>query len=315
MKNIFLSAIALITFGMAATEADAQYYIVKDGKVIAHSDADLLDYISFDKPSFTVSFESGEGATAVKSQDIQFDSPATKPANPKRDGYSFKGWYNGEEPFDFSELINGDVNLTAQWKEVVIPDAVDLGLPSGTKWAPFNIGATAPEEYGDYFAWGEIEPKSTYSWSNYKFTTTNDGSSFTKYTIDGTTELEDADDVAVQLWGGDWQMPTIAEWQELIDNCSWEWQKKGNTTFGGVAGYKVTSKKEGYTGKYIFLPAAGFRDGADLIIAGSVGDYWSRSLYTNGSSNARFLFFDSGGERTSYANRYNGISVRAVQRK
>ena len=354
MKNIFLSAIALITFGMAATEADAQYYIVKDGKVIAHSDADLLDYISFEKPSFTVTFDSGEGATAVKSQEIQFDSPATKPANPKRDGYSFKGWYNGEEPFDFSEPINGDVNLTAKW---VILEAVDLGLPSGTKWATFNVGASAPEEFGDYFAWGETEPHyadghsqdnpcidwrddyNGYNWANYKWVEEggNSWADINKYTFadnqksngetfvgDNKKELDDEDDVAVQLWGGDWQMPTYEQQVELRDKCYWVWTDnyKGKSVNGYIV-YKVKAdadkvKKATYdvaTDTHIFLPAAGHRYDARLYGAGSYGYYWSRSLDTDNSGYAHYLYFYSGVVYTLGSNRYYGHVVRAVQRK
>ena len=324
MKNILISAIAIITLGMAATEADAQFYVVKDGKVV-YDLSDLPDSVTFEKPSFTVTFDSGEDATTV---DVQYNATADKPTDPQREGYDFKGWYNGEELFDFAQPINGDVKLTAKWQEVsavAIPDAVDLGL--SVKWASFNIGASAPEEYGDYFAWGELEPHYAdghslddycndwldgydgYNWANYKFTE-DGGSTFKKYTIDGTTELEDADDVAVQRLGGDWQMPTETDWQELIDNCTWEW-----TTLNGVKGCKFTSKKEGYTNKYIFLPAAGYRDGAGLDYVGSNGKYWSRSLYAYGSYGARYLYFDSGNGFADSNNRYRGLSVRAVQRK
>ena len=218
------------------------------------------------------------------------------------------------------------------------PDAVDLGLPSGTLWATFNVGATAPEEYGDYFAWGEIEPHyadghsqdspcsdwrdgySGYDWVDYKCEDEwkinkydnqrvgiwYDGSEFVG---DGKAELDDEDDVAVQLWGADWQMPTIADWDELIDNCTWTW-----TTVNGVNGYKVTSKKDGYTDKSIFLPAAGCRYGANLDYAGSDGNYWSRSLYDN-PFYARVLSFGSSDVVTYYGYRSIGQSVRAVQRK
>ena len=359
MKNLFFPAIALITFGVAATEADAQYYIVKDGKVIEHSDADgdLLDYISFEKPSFTVTFDSGEGATTINEQVVKYNEYANKPVDPVLAGYEFKGWYDGEELFDFSAPINGDVKLTAKWKEVsavAIPDAVDLGL--SVKWASFNIGATAPEEYGDYFAWGETEPHyadghsqdspcndwrdgySGYNWNNYKFT--KDGvSSFTKYTNDSTTKLEDADDVATKLLGNDWQMPTYEQQLELYNNCYWVWTStyKGKPVNGyivykakddadkGVKVYKNRTASNEYnvaSDTHIFLPAAGYRDDAYLKNAGSNGYYWSRSLFTDyspyityGSNYACYLLFSSSRVYPDHFGRNFGLSVRAVQRK
>ena len=105
-------------------------------------------------------------------------------------------------------------------------DYVDLGLPSGTKWATCNVGATAPEEYGDYFAWGETEPKTTYNWDTYKWCNGSEDT-FTKYntkssygTVDNKTQLELADDAARANWGGQWRMPTDAEWTELCKNCT-----------------------------------------------------------------------------------------------
>ncbi|MBR5532185.1 MAG: T9SS C-terminal target domain-containing protein, partial [Bacteroidales bacterium] len=125
---------------------------------------------------------------------------------------------------------------------------VDLGLPSGIKWATCNVGANSPEDYGDYFAWGETEPKDYYDWSTYKYC---NGSYdiMTKYftdsdygTVDNKTTLELTDDAAHVNWGGNWRMPTKAEQDELrnTDNCTWEW-----TTLNGVEGYKVISKKNG----------------------------------------------------------------------
>ena len=152
-------------------------------------------------------------------------------------------------------------------------NAVDLGLPSGTLWADRNVGADSPEAYGDYFAWGEIEPKTIYGWSNYKWC---NGSydTLTKYctyssdgTVDNKTTLDLEDDAAYVNMGSEWRMPTITEQQELIDNCTWTW-----TTQNGVNGYKVT----GNNGNSIFLPAAGFRSGTDLDLAGYDGEYSER---------------------------------------
>lgn len=188
---------------------------------------------------------------------------------------------------------------------------VDLGL--SVKWATCNVGATKSEDYGDYFAWGETQPKSTYNWSTYKWC--NDSSyTLTKYctnsdygTYDGKSTLELADDAARANWGGSWRMPTQEERDELRDNCTWEW-----TSQNGVEGYKVTSKKKGYTKNSIFLPAAGFRGGSDLYHAGGYGYYWSSLLYTDYPNHAYYLYFTSSGVGWDRLHRYCGRSVRPV---
>ena len=189
---------------------------------------------------------------------------------------------------------------------------VDLGLPSGIKWATCNVGATTPEEYGDYFAWGETEPKDNYSLTTYKYCN-GSSSTMTKYctsssygTVDNKTELELEDDAAHVNWGGNWRMPTKAEQDELrnTSNCTWTW-----TTQNGVKGYKVTSKKNG---NYIFLPAAGYRLDGNLSSAGSYGYYWSSSLSTSYGNDAYYVNFNSSFVYLSSYYRCNGHSVRAV---
>ena len=178
---------------------------------------------------------------------------------------------------------------------------VDLGLPSGTLWATTNVGADNPEDYGDYFAWGETKPKSDYSWETYKF-----GSNPTKYNnSDGKTTLDYSDDAAYQNWGSHWCMPTIDQLIELNDQCTWQW-----TTRNGKNGYLVTSKKNGNT---LFLPAAGYRYGTSLNDVGSNGRYWSRSLYGSNPDLARSLLFDSGRVNGSWGSRLCGRSVRPVR--
>lgn len=185
--------------------------------------------------------------------------------------------------------------------------AVDLGL--SVKWANMNVGATTPEGYGDYFAWGETSTKETYDWSTY-FDTKNIGFSgtitFSKYNTEGVkTILAREDDAAHVNWGGSWRMPTKAECQELLDYCTWTW-----TTQNGINGYKVTSNKAGYTDKFIFLPAAGCRDGSDHL--DSLGCYWSLSFRKNYSFLAWGLGFYSGHHDLDYSLRYYGQSVRPV---
>ena len=194
-------------------------------------------------------------------------------------------------------------------------DYVDLGL--SVKWATCNVGANKPEAFGDYYAWGETSTKSRYAWENYRFRTSGDSYKnvkFNKYntqsdrgSVDKRTTLELSDDVARQKWGGSWRMPTYDEFRELIDNCTWTW-----TTMNGVSGYKVTSKKSGYSSRSIFLPAAGYRYDTSLYYAGEYGIYWSSSLYTGSPYNARSLLFYSGGHGTGNSRRYFGQSVRPV---
>ena len=188
---------------------------------------------------------------------------------------------------------------------------VDLGLPSGLKWATCNVGAESPEGYGDYFAWGEVEPKTTYNWSTYKYRTASD--QLTKYCnnssygkdgfTDNKTELDPEDDAATVNWGGKWRMPTRAEQNELREKCTWTW-----TTQNGVNGYKVT----GPNGNSIFLPATGGMDEGDLSDGGSWGYYWSGSLYTDGPDCAYYVSFDSGLVDWDYSARYYGLTVRPV---
>lgn len=189
---------------------------------------------------------------------------------------------------------------------------VDLGL--SVKWATCNVGASSPEDYGDYFAWGETEPKEVYDWSTYKWCN-GSSSSLTKYcisssygTVDNKTTLELSDDAAAVNWGGNWRMPTDSELTELRENCTWTW-----TNQNGVYGYKVTSEKSGYTNKSIFLPAAGYREGSSFIIDGSSngehGHYWSSSV--DGFLAYRLYFYKGSVKRGSNG-RYNGQPVRPV---
>lgn len=196
-------------------------------------------------------------------------------------------------------------------KPAAVPEYVDLGLSA--KWATFNLGATKPEEYGEYFAWGETEPKTDYSWSTYKFELGTDWQGpFSKYvtnssygTVDNKTVLDPEDDAAHVNWGGSWRMPTDAEWTELRTKCTWTW-----TTQNGVKGRLVT----GPNGKSIFLPAAGYRYATDLYVAGSWGYYWSSSLDTDYPGSAYRVGFYSDGVygRNGYRDRYDGLSVRPV---
>ena len=204
---------------------------------------------------------------------------------------------------------------------------VDLGLPSGTKWARCNLGASKPTDYGDYFAWGETEPnKTNYSWATYKWMQAgkSDWQYITKYTIaDGNTggiwydsdgnfigdnkeTLEAADDAATANLGSPWRMPTWDEIKELFDNCTYT-----ETTQDGVNGYEVKSKKNGNS---IFLPATGRRFDSELYEAGSEGFYWSSSLRTSYANyTARSFCIVMSGSIMYVPERCTGFSVRPVR--
>ena len=194
---------------------------------------------------------------------------------------------------------------------------VDLGLPSGTLWATMNIGAENPEDYGDYFAWGETEGyndgKTTFNWSTY---TLCNGSSttLTKYctdrnygTVDTKTELDLEDDAAYVNWGPNWRMPSYAQQDELINSSytTMVW-----TTMNGVNGRKITSRTNGNS---IFLPAAGCLDDTSRYYEGSGGYYWLRTLNASYPYYARFLALDSIDVSTSFGNRNSGRSIRPVR--
>jgi hypothetical protein len=211
---------------------------------------------------------------------------------------------------DVTSLIDYLLSGYWPWWE---PEYVDLGLPSGTLWATCNVGANSPEEYGDYFACGETEPKEEYTWENYQWCNGSD-TTLTKYCTnsiwgyqdftDGKVELDPEDDAAYANWGSSWRMPTVEQLNELIDNCSWTW-----TARNGVYGRLFT----GPNGNTLFLPAAGHLGNNMLRSANSDGLYWTRSLGSGEAYYALALSFYSGGKQWWNIRRYCGLSVRAVR--
>ena len=188
-----------------------------------------------------------------------------------------------------------DSAITPQANKINGHEYVDLGLPSGLKWATCNVGASKPEEYGNYYAWGEISPKAEYTEEN---------------SITYDEEMNDISgnpqyDAARANWGGSWRMPRENEMEELLDYCEWEWTQKN-----GVNGYKVI----GRNGKSIFLPAAGRRLGSSLDDAGSSGRYWSSTPLDNYCFDyyAYCLGFYSDFQSMGDDSRFNGRSVRPV---
>ena len=200
-----------------------------------------------------------------------------------------------------------------------VPEIIDLGL--SVKWASFNLGASKPEGHGNYYAWGETEPKTSYHWTNYKLSR-GTYSSLTKYnydraygTVDNKTRFADydyADDAARQALGGEWRIPTIAEWTELMESCSWTWTSNFNET--GMSGMIVTSNKAGFTDKSIFLPASGYWREDSLDGFWKDGEYWSSSLSFSDPFDSWWVSFGSQyhGKGDTGWNRYPGLSVRPV---
>lgn len=196
------------------------------------------------------------------------DSPSS-PLDPSNPGDS-----NTSDANEPNGIVNGHIY-------------VDLGL--SVKWAITNVGADAPEGYGDYFAWGETQPKEVYDWNSHKFYHSIYGY-LTKYcsdyvgfnVVDYKTVLEPEDDAASVNWGGAWRTPTEAELDELLENCTWTF-----TTQNGVNGYKVTSKLNTVS---IFLPASGVRNFSNLYDVGSYASYWSSSVSQIHSGSAYTLY-------------------------
>lgn len=209
------------------------------------------------------------------------------------------------------KMYNFPAPSNSRWTATPASDLyVDLGLPSGTKWATCNLGASREWLYGDYFAWGEttgyMAGKRSFTWSNY-FDTSDGGETFHKYALDKKTLIEPADDAAYAALGGRFRMPTYEEWEELWKSnyCSWVWYAMDH-------GYRVTSKMSGYTDKSIFLPAAGKMVDKELYNQGTAGNYWNASLDGSDSDQSRFVSFSSETIYRAGDYRYRGQSIRPV---
>ena len=227
-----------------------------------------------------------------------FEVSCSKPDNPNNGG-------DNSGPNDSIVDDNGSVDGH---------DYVDLGLPSGTLWATCNVGGNTPEGYGDYFAWGETEPKERYDWKFYKYGRfLNERYELSKYCtdsiygldgfVDNLTILEPDDDVANACWGADWRMPTKEEWEELFLNTTSSW-----TTQNDVNGWRCTASN----GNTLFLPAAGYWWGTEFNA--NLGLYWSSSVNKEFSYRAwGFHFNTDSAHLCGSSDRNRGQSVRAVR--
>jgi hypothetical protein len=209
--------------------------------------------------------------------------------------------------------VNAVINIILNPEPADNHEWVDLGLPSGTLWATMNVGANAPEQYGDYFAWGETEPKDIYKWTTYKWCN-GTNNTLTKYCtdsscgyngfVDNKTELEPSDDAACAHFP-DGCMPSVEQIQELCDCCTWQW-----TEMNGVNGQLVT----GPNGATMFLPAAGHRYDDKLQNVGSSCYYWSRTIFPNYPYYYAYrLYFTSEQVDWGIISRMYGFPVRAVR--
>ena len=275
-------------------------------------------------PSYTitVSSEPAEGGTIAGGGIYEQGQSCTLTAT-AIEGYTFANWTESgsvvSTDASYTFTVGTDRSLVANFTAIGNDHAyVDLGLPSGLLWATCNVGADNPEDYGDYFAWGETQQKDTYSWSTYQYCMGTDHT-LTKYCsnssygyngfTDTLTTLLLEDDAATAIWGSNWRMPSKEEWQELYNNTTVIW-----TTQNGVNGRLFTASN----GNSLFLPASGYLTGSSglRLYAGSRGHYWSSSLGT-GSGYPNYVwefYFDSDSFRIDhYGLRCCGGSVRPVR--
>ena len=294
--NIFTTPMGEVPFpfGGAPTRTDGKEYLYfLDGKRVDKATIEKLSY------------------SDIKSQTLVRDKAAVDLYGPEAE--------NGVIVYVTNSASNGD----SETKQSVLSDNdktthefVDLGL--SVKWATCNVGASKPEDNGNLYAWGETEVKEQYTirtskWGFMPFSLKKYNINSEQGTVDNKTTLDLEDDVAHVTWGGNWRMPTREEMDELHDNCTWEW-----TAINGVNGYRVTSKKQGYTDRSIFLPAAGYKANGRYQY-GSNGNYWSRSLmtdpYGDGSvicGTAACIRFNNNQANIGWEDRMAGLSVRPV---
>ena len=300
------------------------YYTVEDGEIIKHVDT----HVVFLSEATTVIYTKVELATATTTQkgDVNGDGNISItdvtmlvdviltgiPQNTDTSIYDI----NGDGDVTVSDvtvlvdnILNGNGSGIGDTSQAYLtcpddhhPHMIDLGLESGTKWACCNVGATTPEGYGGYYAWGETEMKDYYSWETYNHC---DGSYDTCHNL-GSDIAGTGYDVAHVKWGGSWVMPSSDQIEELLDNCDHEW-----TTANGVNGRKFTSKTNGGS---IFLPAAGYRWADNLLDAGICGGYWSSTQDPSYSSYAYYLCLYSADASCcyDYSFRLYGHRVRPV---
>ncbi len=278
MKKLFILLFIAAAFSVTGFMQTYHYDVNGDGSITSYDITSLYNYLlNNDMTYFSNSDVNGDGAVTAADVTALYD------------------WMLG----------NVSVEPTHEY--------VELGLPSGTLWATMNVGANSPGEYGDLFAWGEITAKNYYDWSTYKWCN-GSYNTMTKYCndssygyngfVDDKTELDPEDDAATANWGPGWRIPSSEQIRELYNNCTSQW-----ITTNGVIGCLFISKINGAS---LFIPAAGYRYGNNLISRGTYGRYWSRTLRTTATYRSSYLFFDSSSVRLGVDDRKIGFSVRPV---
>ncbi|MBR3871427.1 MAG: InlB B-repeat-containing protein, partial [Paludibacteraceae bacterium] len=273
---------------------------------------------------YTITFDANGGTGSMSEMTGVYAQYITLTENKfTRAGYYFRLWNTksdgtGTSYADTASIkVTQSITLYAQWRvSTGIADGhewVDLGF--GTKWATMNVGAESPEDYGDYFAWAETSPKSTYNWSTYKWCSVSANSFYlTKYcgksqygAVDNRIFVNSSDDAAYVNWGSNWRYPSANEFSTLMNPnfTKWTW-----TTQNGVNGYKVTSL---INGNSIFLPAAGMYKDSNTIGVGTYGYYWTDYIYTYQPFESYGPYFNSREKDSeTTAMRYEGYSIRPV---
>ncbi len=277
MKKFFILLCVAAVFSVAGYSQTYRYDVNGDGVVTAADVTALYDYLLGNVPGGDQFDVNGDGVVTAADVTALYD-------------------------YLLGNVPSGDEH-----------EYVDLGLPSGTLWATMNVGANSPEEYGDYFAWGETTPKDVYDWNTYKWCM-GDYNKLTKYCTksnygyngftDGKTELDPEDDAATANWGPEWCMPTYEQIQELTANCSSEWTERN-----GVYGRLFTSDINGAT---LFFPAAGYHSSVGFEV-GTTGNYWSHEVVNTVCYKAYTLKVDANAGKSGSAFRFQGNSVRAVR--
>ena len=342
MKNLmkklsFVIGLCLLSLGLFAQNGSIRMMRVHSGgEVVFTMEISSIDSVDFILKEAIITYDANGGEGYMAPQVItDFDSYTSLADNEfTRDHHVFTSWNTQADGSGISYVerqgikTKGNLKLYAQWKMIENADGspldgvenghewVDLGLPSRTKWATCNIGSNSAEAYGQYFAWGETQAKTQFSWDNYQYSHADglvskyavDASAAVDGATDNKTTLDGEDDAARANWGGKWRMPTATEQIELIKNCTWE-----QVVQNGVRGALATSKLNGRT---IFFPYVGYYpvNSSTVVSAGNAGHYWSSSLGT--TSQHAFVLDLVGPYQVSAATgsyqRCTGASIRAV---
>lgn len=305
---MLMNKCALVKFNVLTSSTSATCIIGMKNKVVIDFSSNSLTPVQEGEGVIKIAKGSGEKWAILLPQD------AVDGGNAYSEDGSYTGRYDAVPAISENDYLTSGIVV-----DITTSNVVDLGLPSGTLWATYNVGAHVPEEYGDYFAWGETQPKETYNWITYQHCN-GTYNSLTKYCcnssygyngyMDNLTVLLSSDDAATVNWGSNWRMPTKEEWQELLNNTTHVW-----TTWNGVKGWLFTSSNN----NCLFFPATGSYSDSNLVMVGEYGGYWTSSQttdspYPNYNANAWILSGYPDDLHMAYTGyRPSGQSVRAVR--